>query len=86
MPGCFPTREMVNGATAKPVYVINGFDYVESDADARSIGGFFWRIDYGRITVPGAARRGSRHRAGHAGHRRQPLSSRAARSRPDQGA
>ncbi|HZR96115.1 MAG TPA: hypothetical protein VFA56_10495 [Gaiellaceae bacterium] len=56
VPGCFPTREMVNGATPEPVYVINGFDYVESDADARSLGGVFWRIDYGRITAPGAVR------------------------------
>jgi hypothetical protein len=56
VPGCFPTREMVNGAGPDPVYVINGFDYAESDADARSDGGSFWRIRYGRITAPGAAR------------------------------
>jgi hypothetical protein len=56
VPGCFPTREMVNGASSTPVYVINGFDYVESDADARSVGGSFWRIRYGRVTAPGATR------------------------------
>ena len=55
VPGCFPTREMVNGASDKPVYVINGFDYVESDADARAADGEFWRIYYGRV-VAGAVR------------------------------
>jgi len=56
VPGCFPTREMVNGASPDPVYVINGFDYAESDADTRNVGGSFWRIRYGRITAPGATR------------------------------
>jgi len=56
VPGCFPTRQMINGAAAKPVLVINGFDYVETDADARSVGGAFWRIRYGRIDAPGAVK------------------------------
>jgi hypothetical protein len=56
VPGCFPTREAVNRASAKPVYVINGFDYQEGDVDARSDAGLFWRIRYGRITAPDAAR------------------------------
>lgn len=56
VPGCFPTRDMVNGASSTPVYVIDGFDYVESDVDARSVGGSFWRLRYGRITAPGAVR------------------------------
>jgi hypothetical protein len=56
VPGCFPTRESVNGATTTPVYLINGFDYVEDDVDLRSIDGTFWRIYYGRITEPGAVR------------------------------
>jgi hypothetical protein len=38
------------------VLVINGFDYVETDADARSVGGGFWRIRYGRIDAPGAVK------------------------------
>jgi hypothetical protein len=54
IPGCFPTREMINAASADPVLIINGFDYVETDADARSVGGMFWRIRYGRITTLGA--------------------------------
>lgn len=56
VPGCFPTRQMINSASPKPVLVINGFDYVETDADARSVGGGFWRIRYGRIDAPGAVR------------------------------
>jgi hypothetical protein len=56
VPGCFPTREAVNDATTKPVYVINGFDWVEDDVDARSNGGSFWRIYYGRITAKDAVR------------------------------
>jgi hypothetical protein len=56
VPGCFPTREAVNGATAKPVYVIDGFDYIEDDVDTRSIGGPFWRIYYGRISAEDATR------------------------------
>lgn len=56
VPGCFPTREMINGASPKPILVINGFDYNETDADARSVGGSFWRIRFGRITTPGATR------------------------------
>jgi hypothetical protein len=56
VPGCFPTREAVNDAATPPVYVITGFDYVEDDVDTRSVDGTFWRIYYGRITAPGAAR------------------------------
>jgi hypothetical protein len=56
VPGCFPTREMINGASSTPVLVLNGFDYAESDADARSVGGSFWRIRYGRVTAPAATR------------------------------
>jgi len=56
VPGCFPTREQVNGAGSSAVYVINGFDYEEGDVDARSHGGAFWRIRYGRVTVPNATR------------------------------
>ena len=56
IPGCLPTREMINKASKEPVLVINGFDYVESDADARRAGGGFWRIRFGRITTPGAVR------------------------------
>src|SRR3954469_1247539 len=56
VPGCFPTREAVNGATTTPVYAINGFDYIEDDVDTRSVDGTFWRIYYGRITAPDAAR------------------------------
>lgn len=54
VPGCFPTRQMINGASPKPVLVINGFDYAETDADARSVGGGFWRIRYGHIDATGA--------------------------------
>lgn len=56
VPGCFPSREMVNNSTTKPVYIINGFDYQEGDVDARSHDGSFWRIRYGEITIPGADR------------------------------
>jgi hypothetical protein len=57
LPGCFPTREQVNAAAGSdPVYVIDGFDYVEGDVDARAAGGPFWRIRYGRVTAPGAVR------------------------------
>jgi len=55
VPGCGPTREQVNGA-GTPVYVIDGFDYQEGDVDARSVGGSFWRIRYGTVSVPGAVR------------------------------
>lgn len=55
VPGCGPTREQVNGA-GTPVYVINGFDYQEGDVDARSVGGSFWRIRYGTVSVVGAVR------------------------------
>jgi hypothetical protein len=55
-PGCFPSREAVNKSTTKPVYVINGFDYEEGNVDVRAQGGSFWRIRYGMITIPGAAR------------------------------
>src|SRR5438034_7842970 len=55
LPGCWPTREQVNG-NANPVYVITGFDYQEADIDARSSGGSFWRIQFGRVDVPGAVR------------------------------
>lgn len=56
VPGCYPTREAVNGSTAKPVYVIDGFDYEEGDVDARAHGGSFWRVRYGKVAVPGAVR------------------------------
>jgi len=56
VPGCFPTREAVNGASTKPVYVIDGFDNIEDDVDTRSNGGSFWRIYYGRITAEDAVR------------------------------
>ena len=55
LPGCWPTREQVHG-NANPVYVITGFDYQEADIDARSSGGSFWRIQFGRVDVPGAVR------------------------------
>jgi hypothetical protein len=55
VPGCFPTRAQVNAA-GKPVYVLDGFDFVESDVDARPAGGSFWRIRYGRIEARGAVR------------------------------
>jgi hypothetical protein len=55
-PGCFPTRETVNDSATTPVYVIDGFDYEDGDVDARVHGGSFWRIRYGRITIPGAVR------------------------------
>jgi hypothetical protein len=54
VPGCYPTRAQVNGHD--PVYVLNGFDYDEDDVDAAGQGGGFWRIEYGRVTVPGAVR------------------------------
>jgi hypothetical protein len=44
----------VNGQD--PVYILNGFDYDEDDVDARSQGGGFWRIEYGRVTIRGATR------------------------------
>jgi hypothetical protein len=56
VPGCFPMREAVNKSAAKPVYVINGFDDEEGNVDARDVGGSFWRIRYGMISIPGAAR------------------------------
>jgi hypothetical protein len=56
LPGCFPSRELVNKSATKPVYVINGFDYQEGDVDARASGGPFWRIRYGEIDIDGAAR------------------------------
>jgi hypothetical protein len=55
VPGCFPTREQIN-SSGKPVYEINGFDYVEDEIDARSLGGAFWRIRYGLVTAAGAVR------------------------------
>jgi hypothetical protein len=54
VPGCYPTREQVNGKD--PVYVINGFDYNEEDVDARKRGGSYWRIRFGLVTAPGAVR------------------------------
>jgi hypothetical protein len=47
-PGCYPTREQVNGD--HPVFVINGFDYYEVEVDARDVGGSFWRIYYGVVS------------------------------------
>jgi hypothetical protein len=54
VPGCYPTRAQVNSQGA--VYVLNGFDYQEDDLDARSRGGAFWRIEFGRVTIRGAVR------------------------------
>jgi hypothetical protein len=54
VPGCYPTRAQVNSQGA--VYVLNGFDYQEDDVDARSRGGAFWRIEFGRVTIRGAVR------------------------------
>jgi hypothetical protein len=54
VPGCYPTRAQVNGQD--PVYLLNGFDYDEDDVDARGGGGRFWRIEFGRVTIPGAVR------------------------------
>jgi hypothetical protein len=54
VPGCYPTRAQVNAHGA--VYVLNGFDYQEDDVDARSRGGAFWRIEFGRVTIRGAVR------------------------------
>jgi hypothetical protein len=48
VPGCQPTRRQVNGA-GEPVFVLNGFDYVEGDVDARAQGHGFWRITYGIV-------------------------------------
>jgi len=47
-PGCYPTREQVNGND--PVYVINGFDYYDVEVDARERGGSFWRVYYGVVS------------------------------------
>jgi hypothetical protein len=47
VPGCFPTRQQLNGS--HPVYLINGFDYVENDIDLRGSGGQYWRISYGLV-------------------------------------
>jgi hypothetical protein len=48
VPGCQPTREDINAA-GDPVLIINGFDYVEGDVDARAEGHGFWRITYGVV-------------------------------------
>jgi hypothetical protein len=56
VPGCYPTRAAINSANKTPVLVLNGFDYQEDDIDARSLGGSFWRIRFGIVDVPGAAR------------------------------
>jgi len=48
VPGCFPTRQQVNGSD--PVFLINGFDYVENDVDLRGAGGAYWRITYGLVS------------------------------------
>lgn len=49
VPGCVPTRQMINGKS-------DGFDWHENDVDASSVGGGYWRIRFGRITAPGAAK------------------------------
>lgn len=54
VPGCYPTRAQVNSQGA--VYVRNGFDHQEDDVDVISRGGAFWRIEFGRVTIPGAVR------------------------------
>ena len=56
VPGCYPTRAAINGAAKTPVLVISGLDYQEDDVDARSRGGSYWRIRYGIVDVPGAAK------------------------------
>src|SRR4051812_8960773 len=56
VPGCYPTRAAINSASKTPVLVLNGLDYQEDDVDARSLGGSFWRIRFGIVDVPGAAR------------------------------
>jgi hypothetical protein len=56
VPGCYPTRAAINSASTTPVLILNGLDYQEDDVDARSLGGSFWRIRFGIVDVPGAAR------------------------------
>jgi hypothetical protein len=58
VPGCRPTRVQINGAS--PVYVIDGFDYVEAIVRR---GGTQWRIEYGQVA------RSGRDGAGDAGGR-----------------
>jgi hypothetical protein len=61
VPGCHPTRQQING-DGRPVYVIDGFDYVE--ALVRGHDGRSWRVEYGTIDP----------RQGRAGHVRDALS------------
>ena len=49
VPGCYPTREQVNGRSEPPVYRITGLDYYEGDFDGRARGGSYWRVYYGVV-------------------------------------
>jgi hypothetical protein len=48
VPGCFPTG-VIDGGT-------DHLEWLENDIDAHSVGGTFWRIRSGVITVPGAVK------------------------------
>jgi hypothetical protein len=48
VPGCFPTGVIDPGG--------DHLEWLENDIDARSVGGTFWRIRSGVITVPGAVK------------------------------
>jgi hypothetical protein len=48
VPGCFPTGVIDGGS--------DHLEWLENDIDAHSVGGTFWRIRSGVITVPGAVK------------------------------
>jgi hypothetical protein len=48
VPGCFPTGVIDGGS--------DHLEWLENDIDAYSVGGTFWRIRSGVITVPGAVK------------------------------
>lgn len=48
VPGCFPTGVIDGGS--------DHLEWLENDIDAHSVGGAFWRIRSGVITVPGAVK------------------------------
>lgn len=48
VPGCFPTGVIDGGS--------DHLEWLENDIDATSVGGTFWRIRSGVITVPGAVK------------------------------
>ena len=50
VPGCYPTREQVNGASEPPVYEITGLDFYEGDFDGTDRGGSYWRVYYGVVS------------------------------------